>query len=139
MINTMLKTLLQSCLLVIFISCKNESTSPTFVLNQMKTELQNGDAKKVATFFCAADKRKFNTAYNVAELVLGGRANAIIEFLKKQILQTQQIDIDNVTFKNENVTGNEATVEAHNNGGATIRKIHFVKENDVWKICRNGK
>jgi Domain of unknown function (DUF4878) len=127
------------CTTTFFVSCtkkKDATNSPSFVLELIKTNAQNGDLKLVAENFCDKDKRKLNTISTVGELLLGGIAKAILGLIKTHLLQNHQLDFDNMEFKNETINNSEATIEAYNKSKVKVKTFHFTKENDTWKMCK---
>ncbi len=129
------------CIIIVLFafSCntkKDATNSPLFVMEMIKTNAQNGDLKKVAEGFCDKDKRKLNTISTVSELLLGGRAKAILGLIKTHLLQNHQLDFDNMDFKNEKINKETATIEAYNKSNVKIKTFNFTKENGTWKMCK---
>jgi hypothetical protein len=124
---------------IFIVSCtqkKDATNSPLFVMELIKGNAQNGDLKLVAENFCDKDKRKLNTISTVSELLLGGRAKAILGLIKTHLLQNHQLDFDNMEFKNEKVNKEDATIEAYNKSNVKIKTFNFTKENGTWKMCK---
>lgn len=122
-----------------FASCttkKDASNSPVFVLEQIKKNIEDGDSKLLLTHLCEKDAQKFKTANSVGEIVFGTTGKAIADLLKKKLADSHQLSFENITFNNEKITGNTATVDAYNTKKEKTKIYHFIKENDVWKICK---
>jgi hypothetical protein len=125
--------------LFFFSSCthtKDATNSPLFVLEQVKTAAEKADWKELTSHFCDKDKKKLETASTLGDLILGVRGKALVSIIKKQLFKIQEIDLENVVFKNEHIAGVAATVDVLNMKNEKTRTISFIKENGIWKICR---
>ncbi len=123
---------------IVLISCnlkKDETNSPIFVLEQMKKNIEAGDTKILITHFCEKDAKKIQIGNTVAGVLLGQKGKFISDLIKKKLLESHQINFDNISFENEKITNNTATVESFNSKKEKTKTLHFIKENNIWKMC----
>ena len=115
---------------------KDATNSPLYVLQQMKANVQSGDVTGLANNMCDRDRKKLNTAYKVSQLLLGSRGKVISEFLSNHLFKNNELRFENIEFKDEKIDGETATVAAYNQKKEKTKIFNFVKEGNIWKMCK---
>jgi hypothetical protein len=112
--------------------------TPTAALKKMTNDLKSNKDKlpNFDDMLCKQDATAINSMKNKFEALakLGGKdLETMIDTKLKEGLSID--NIDDITFKNEKITGDNATVDIVSTKDSKITTLHMVKENGAWKVC----
>lgn len=118
--------------------CKSagpSSGSPIGTLTAMASEMKTGDFDKMKNYMCAADAKMMDEMMKMVEPIAKMSGMDLKTMMKEQMKDNKDFNFNDVTFKNEKITGDKATVEAVNNKDQKTETLNFNKENGAWKVC----
>jgi hypothetical protein len=117
-------------------SLEKKELTPTEVLKQMNTVGRTAGILGIKAAMCNKD-----AAYMDSTIMLLSKMEKALDTtfmdMMNEMFQSKIVDETNVEYKNEKINGNTATVDAFDKKSKQSRKIQFIKENDVWKVCED--
>jgi hypothetical protein len=129
------------CIFSFLNSCKSKSgsgsaaSSPTAALAAMATDSKEGDMKAMAAHLCKPDKEMMEKMIPMIEAMAKKMGMDIKQMMKQNLEKNGELNFNDVSFANEKVTGDKATVDVTNKKTNKTETVNLTKENGAWKIC----
>ncbi len=126
-------------LLMIFIgACKAKTNSPTNTLKDMCTTIRGAKISELESFLCKDDATALNSTMKGVEKIAVFGNMAVEKIILDMVMKSIAFD-DKLEYKNENITGNTATVDVFVAKTNMSQTVHMVNEAGVWKVCEDLK
>ncbi len=134
--NYFLGTLILASIMLIQ-SCKNGggSNSPTGALKSMALIAKDGDFKAMIKGFCKADATFMESLMPMMEMAAKASGKNMKELMKESMEKNGDLNLNDVEFKNEKITGDNATIDVYSKKENTTNTMTMKKESGSWKIC----
>jgi hypothetical protein len=126
-----------SVVIIMASSCKSKGggSTPTAAIKAMAEEVKGGDFKAISKFLCEKDRKAMESMMPMMEAAAKMMGKDIKEMVKEQMAKDDQFNLSNVEFKNEKITGDNATLDIVNKKEGKTETVNFIKESGTWKMC----
>jgi Domain of unknown function (DUF4878) len=126
-----------SAVVIIQSSCKSKGggSTPTTTVKAMAEEVKTGDFKAISKFLCEKDRKMMESMMPMIEMTAKAMGKDIKEMMKEEMTKNNQFNLSNVEFKNEKITGDNATLDIVNTKEGKTETMNFIKESGAWKMC----
>ncbi len=117
------------------VSCKSSTATPIGALKAMGTASKGNDYKAIAKFMCKPDREAMEKIVVLVEEMSKKLGKDVKEMMKEKMGNNDQFNMANVEFKNEKITGDNATVDIYNKTKQSTQTVTMKKEDGTWKMC----
>ncbi len=123
---------------IMALSCKSKGGgggTPTAAVKAMAEEVKTGDFKAISKFLCEKDRKVMENMMPMVEAAAKMMGKDVKEMMKEQMAKNNQFNLSDVEFKNEKITGDNATLDIVNAKEGKTETVNFIKESGAWKMC----